>query len=104
MSIAVTQENTKLLGLRWEDVDLDRGRIRVAENYVRGQFTCPKSGKPREVPLSGEAREALAAHRHTRGERVFCDAQGRPFTQGRDARAATVAAGGVMNYAGYAAS
>lgn len=75
----------ELLGLRWEDVDLDRGRIRVVENYVRGQFKAPKSGKPREVPLSREARAALAEHRARRGEggeRVFCDAQGKPYTQG----------------------
>lgn len=72
----------ELLGLRWEDVDLGRGRIRVVENYVRGQFKAPKNGKPREVPLSAAAREALEAHRHTRAERVFYDAQGKPFTQG----------------------
>lgn len=75
----------ELLGLRWEDVDLDRGRIRVVENYVRGQFKAPKSGKPREVPLSGEARAALAQHRErwgAVGKRVFCDAQGKPYTQG----------------------
>ncbi|HEX3479595.1 MAG TPA: tyrosine-type recombinase/integrase [Kofleriaceae bacterium] len=79
----------ELLGLRWEDVNLDRGRIRVVENYVRGQFKAPKSGKPREVPLSGEARAALAQHRERRGgggERVFCDAQGKPYTQGVMAR------------------
>jgi integrase len=72
----------ELLGLRWEDVDLVNGRLYVCENYVRGLFGVPKSGKPREVALSDEARRALAGHRHTRGERVFCDAQGRPFTQG----------------------
>jgi integrase len=72
----------ELLGLRWEDVDLVRGKIQVQHSYVRGVFGTPKSGKPREVALSDEARRALAAHRHTRGERVFCDAAGRPFTQG----------------------
>lgn len=69
----------ELLGLRWEDVDLANGRITVRESYVRGRFDTPKSGKPREVALSDQARQALAAHRHTRGERVFCDAEGRPF-------------------------
>lgn len=72
----------ELLGLRWEDVDLVNGRLYVCESYVRGLFGVPKSGKPREVALSDEARRALAAHRHTRSERVFCDAEGRPFTQG----------------------
>jgi integrase len=72
----------ELRALRWEDVDLVRGRLRVVQNYVCGQFKAPKSGKPREVPLSGAARDALAGHRHTRGERVFCDGQGRPLTTG----------------------
>lgn len=72
----------ELLGLRWEDVDLECGRLHVVENYVRGQFKAPKSGKAREVALSDVAREALLGHRHTRGERVFCDAQGAPLTQG----------------------
>jgi integrase len=75
----------ELLGLRWEDVDLSHGRIRVVENYVRDQFKAPKSGKPREVPLSGEARAALAQHRERRGgvgARVFSDAQSKPYTPG----------------------
>jgi integrase len=72
----------ELRALRWEDVDLVRGRLRVVQNYVRGQTKAPKSGKPREVPLSCAARDALAGHRHTRGERVFCDGQGRPLTTG----------------------
>ena len=72
----------ELLGLRWEDVDLVRGRLFVQQSYVRGVFGTPKSGKPREVPLSNQARHALEAHRHTRSERVFCDAQGRPFKMG----------------------
>jgi hypothetical protein len=54
----------------------------VVENYVRGEFKAPKSGKPREIPLNVRAKQALAASRHTRGERVFCDAAGKPFTQG----------------------
>jgi integrase len=81
-----------LLGLRWEDVDLVNGRLYVRESYVRGVFGTPKSGKPREVPLSNQARQALETHREARqalavdghpvGERVFCDAQGRPFKMG----------------------
>jgi hypothetical protein len=59
------------------------GRITVRESYVRGEVRHPKSGKPREVALSDQARQALAAHRHARGERVFCDAEGQPFTMGR---------------------
>src|SRR4029077_19627910 len=56
----------ELLGLRWEDVDLVSGRLYVRESYVRGVFGTPKSGKPREVPLSNQARQALETHRRAR--------------------------------------
>jgi hypothetical protein len=56
----------------------DPGATQLRARCVR----YPRSGEPREVALSDEARHDLAAHRHTRGERVFCDAEGRPFTQG----------------------
>jgi integrase len=52
----------------------------VRRRLYRGKFDTPKSGKPREVPLSEDARIALKRHRHLRGELVFCDADGRPFT------------------------
>ena len=77
----------ELRGLRWEDVDLPAGRIRVAQSIVyvkrkgepgRDVVTTPKSHKAREVPLSDEARAALHAHRHSRGPLVFCDADGAP--------------------------
>jgi integrase len=77
----------ELRGLRWEDVDLQAGRIRVAQSIVyvkrkglpgRDIVTTPKSHKTREVPLSDEARAALRLHRHLRGPLVFCDANGKP--------------------------
>ena len=70
----------ELVALRWEDVDLVAGRLMVRRRLYRGKFDTPKSGKPREVPLSEDARTALKRHRHLRGELVFCDADGRPFT------------------------
>ncbi len=73
----------ELLGLRWEDVDLVAGRITVRRNIVRGRVGPPKSGKPREVPLSPETLGSLKSHRHLRGELVFCDLGGRPLTKGR---------------------
>ncbi len=72
----------ELLGLRWEDVDLVAGRITVRRNIVRGRVGPPKSGKPREVPLSPETLGSLKSHRHLRGELVFCDLGGRPLTKG----------------------
>lgn len=43
----------ELLALRWRDVDWRAGRIRVRQNYVRGEFGTPKSRRStRSVPLA----------------------------------------------------
>ncbi len=45
----------ELLALRWKDVDWAAGRIRVRQNYVRGQFGTPKSKRStRSVPMADE--------------------------------------------------
>jgi len=49
----------ELLELRWDDVDLVKGMLRVRRSIWKGQITTPKGRKPREVPLSDEARAAL---------------------------------------------
>lgn len=67
----------ELMALRWQDVDLVAGRLVVKQNIVRGIVGTPKSGKPREVPLSDEALKALTGHRHLRGPLVFGDWDGR---------------------------
>ena len=72
----------ELSALRWEDVDLVAGRVTVNQRLYRGKFGMPKSGRPREVPLSEDARAALKRHRHLRGPLVFCDMDGRPLTPG----------------------
>ena len=41
----------------------------------------PKSGRNRELPLSGDALSALKAQRHLRGELVFCAESGRAFKE-----------------------
>ncbi len=72
----------ELAALRWEDVDLVAGRVTVRQRLYRGKFGTPKGGRPREVPLSEDARAALKRHRHLRGPLVFCDMDGRPLTPG----------------------
>ncbi len=67
----------ELTALRWQDVDLDGGKLSVVENYVKGHTGKPKSGKEREVPLSNDAIKALRALRHQRGPLVFCTPAGR---------------------------
>jgi integrase len=69
----------ELLALRWEDVDLVAGVLRVRRSVTRGVVTVPKSGKGREVPLGDEVLVALKAERHLRGPLVFCTAEGRMF-------------------------
>ena len=42
----------ELLGLRWADIDWTAGRVRVADNFTRGQIDSPKSHHGRSVPLA----------------------------------------------------
>lgn len=67
----------ELLGLRWQDLDLEAGRLVVRQNIVRGIVGTPKSGKPREIPLTADTMAMLIAHRHDRGALVFCTKDGR---------------------------
>ena len=58
----------ELLGLKWEDVDLEAGtpqvRRTLSESRERGHiFEPPKNGKGRNVKLTARAKAALKAHR-----------------------------------------
>jgi integrase len=45
----------ELVALRWRDVDWAAARIRVRQNYVRGEFGTPKSRRStRSVPMADE--------------------------------------------------
>jgi len=45
----------ELVALRWRDVDWTAARIRVRQNYVRGEFGTPKSKRStRSVPMADE--------------------------------------------------
>jgi integrase len=72
----------ELRGLRWGDCDLVAGTIRVQRNLVGRHEGTPKNGKARTVDLSVSAVAALKAHRHLRGERVFCNLDGKDYTLG----------------------
>jgi site-specific recombinase XerD len=58
-------------------MDLVSGRIVVRRSVWNGIVGPPKGGRSREVALSPEAVRALKAHRHLRGELVFCTSDGR---------------------------
>ncbi len=62
----------ELLGLRWEDVHLEAGTMRVARTLSRAnsgpRFTTPKNGKGRSITLTKQAVEALRSHRKRQNE------------------------------------
>ena len=62
----------ELLGLRWEDVDLERKLLQVRRQLTRTRdglsFTAPKRGKARVVRLTDIAIAALKAHREAQNE------------------------------------
>jgi integrase len=87
----------ELLGLRWKDLDSDRGMLRVCRTLLQARsgprFTSPKNGKGRNIKLTGRALEALKHHRTAQnterlrlGARwqdnglVFCSGIGTPQT------------------------
>jgi integrase len=75
MIIVAMKTGTRLgefLAVRWEDIDLVAGRLMVRRSVARNIVGTPKSGKSREVPLAASVLTALKAHRHLRGELVFC--------------------------------
>jgi integrase len=54
----------ELLALRWQDVDFNAGRVRVADSYSRGRLGAPKSRSSlRSVPLADRIGSTLAKHR-----------------------------------------
>jgi integrase len=67
----------ELLGLRWADVDLEAGKLRVARQLqrVRGggglAFSPTKNSSRRTIKLTGTAVEALRRHRARQAEEKF---------------------------------
>jgi len=87
----------ELLGLKWEDVDLNAGTLSVrrtlSETRMEGfKYESPKSGKGRSVKLSQGATDALRIHRKRQLEEqareveerfkglVFTTTNGTPYT------------------------
>ena len=66
---------SEILGLRWEDVDLDAGTLRVAQTLQRGagvRYGSPKSDRSRRtLMLAGFISEALKGHRTRQLEERF---------------------------------
>jgi integrase len=89
----------ELLALRWEDVDFERGTLRVQRTLSGAKsgprFTAPKSGRGRSIKITDHAADALKRHRaaqnaerlkmgsgwHDEGL-VFCTVRGAPLRRG----------------------
>jgi integrase len=53
----------ELLALRWQDVQLLDGHVRVREAFVKGRFTTPKSKTSRRlIELGPRTKQLLAEH------------------------------------------
>ena len=67
MAVTAGLRRGELLGLRWEDADLERGTLQVRRQLTRTEaglpFTSPKGGKIRSVRLTQSAINALRCHR-----------------------------------------
>ena len=88
----------ELLGLRWDDVDLEAGRLSVRRTLSGAKggptFTTPKNDKSSSVRLTAKAVEGLRAHRERQLEEreklaglwqdhglVFCTTKGTPLSR-----------------------
>ncbi|MGE4067437.1 MAG: tyrosine-type recombinase/integrase, partial [Vicinamibacterales bacterium] len=71
----------EIMALEWSDVNLVKGQLCVERSDWKGHVTSPKGGRLRYVPLTRRLWAALGNHRHLRGARVLCEADGRPLTQ-----------------------
>lgn len=75
----------ELTGLRWSDVDLHTGRLLIRQSiWKKGHIEdSTKNGEHGVADLSDETLAALKAHRHLRGEYVFCNDDGTALSRGK---------------------
>jgi integrase len=75
IGLATGMRRGEILALRWRNVDLDQGVIRVAESFEQTQggirTKAPKNGKTRIVTLPGFAIDELRRRRREQMEDLF---------------------------------
>jgi integrase len=72
----------EIRALAWTDVNFPSRVLTVRRTDYRGNLGSPKSGRLRTIPMTDELAAALKAHRHLKGEFVFCDADGQRLSRG----------------------
>ena len=67
MAVTAGLRQGELLGLRWEDVDLEAGTLQVRRALSEARsgrlFETPRSGKGRKIRLTRKSTEALIAQK-----------------------------------------
>src|SRR5262249_19426576 len=71
----------EMIAFEWRDVDLSKRQLCVRHSDWNGHVTAPKGGRLRYVPLTIRLAAALREHRHLRGSRVLCQADGSALTR-----------------------
>jgi len=73
----------EIMALEWDDIDLKRqpAHVVVQRSEWKGHVTVPKGGRPRRIPLTDRLGTALRSHKHLRGPRVVCRADGSSLSQ-----------------------
>ena len=70
----------ELLGLKWEDVDLQTGTLQVRRTVFNGKISAPKTSKgKRSIRLTKAAIRALQKHQR-QGEWIFSSRVGAPIS------------------------
>lgn len=73
----------EIIALEWSDVDFSAGNLTIRRADWHGIVGQPKGGRPRTIPMTDRLIAALKAHRHLRGPRVFCAADGSSLTRNK---------------------
>jgi integrase len=69
LAVSTGLRQGELLGLKWEDVDLEEGVLRVRRTVFNGAVNAPKTARSnRSVRLTSEAIRALRDHQDGGGE------------------------------------
>jgi integrase len=80
LGITTGLRSGELLGLRWEDLDLQAGTLQVKRTMFNGRVEAPKTLKGRRsIKLTQISIRALQEHQKV-GEWVFCTKVGTPVS------------------------
>lgn len=71
----------EIIGLKWENIDLDKNKINVCMRVRKGTIDLPKGDKIRLIDLIPQAKQALLTQRQLTGlsTYVFHSKEGKPY-------------------------